>query len=580
MVPWSIIPRSNPAAEYPSDFDVISISSGMDVPLVIQSLKQHPNIKNVTPQRMLIRTLKYIKGENSTLGDSTSEHSTLGHSTLGHSTLGHSTLGHSTLEHSTLDDSVPEEEETYQEAEESDQDVRFLPRQSLFWSNAFSFGRWTSEARRKLLRAIPRPLTSLLHADILWNLGFSGSGIKVAVFDTGLSQRHPHFKKIKERTNWTNEKDKYDDGLGHGTFVAGVIASRKECTGFAPDSDLYIFRVFTNNQVSYTSWFLDAFNYAIRKKINVLNLSIGGPDFMDRPFVEKVWELTANNVVMISAIGNDGPLYGTLNNPADQMDVIGVGGINFDDQIAKFSSRGMTTWELPSGYGRVKPDIVTYGENVRGSAMKGGCKSLSGTSVASPVVAGAVALIMSGCLPSMGPGLVNPASVKQSLMASAIRLPNIPIFEQGSGKLDVVRAFRTLRSYQPQATLSPSYLDLTECPYFWPYCTQPLYHGAMPVIVNVTIINGMGVRGVIVPKPVWHPYIPENGTFLDVSISYSETLWPWSGWMAIHLSVSPEASDFEGTAEGHIGLIVESPGLTEGAPVQRSELKLPLKVKI
>ena len=43
------------------------------------------------------------------------------------------------------------------------------------------------------------------------------------------------------------------------------------------------------------------------------------------------------------------------------MDVIGVGGINFEDQIAKFSSRGMTTWELPSGYGRVKPDIVTYG---------------------------------------------------------------------------------------------------------------------------------------------------------------------------------------------------------------------------
>ena len=49
---------------------------------------------------------------------------------------------------------------------------------------------------------------------------------------------------------------------------------------------------------------------------------------------------------MISAIGNDGPLYGTLNNPADQMDVIGVGGINFDDQVAKFSSRGMSNFIL------------------------------------------------------------------------------------------------------------------------------------------------------------------------------------------------------------------------------------------
>lgn len=78
------------------------------------------------------------------------------------------------------------------------------------------------------------------------------------------------------------------------------------------------------------------------------------------------------------------------------MDVIGVGGINWENQIAKFSSRGMTTWELPGGYGRVKPDLVTYGSGVRGSALKSGCKTLSGTSVASPVVAGAVALLASG----------------------------------------------------------------------------------------------------------------------------------------------------------------------------------------
>lgn len=101
--------------------------------------------------------------------------------------------------------------------------------------------------------------------------------------------------------------------------------------------------------VSYTSWFLDAFNHALRAGIDVLNLSIGGPDFMDKPFVEKVWELSANGIIVVSAIGNDGPLYGTLNNPADQFDVIGVGGINFSEKIARFSSRGMTTWELPDG---------------------------------------------------------------------------------------------------------------------------------------------------------------------------------------------------------------------------------------
>ena len=60
---------------------------------------------------------------------------------------------------------------------------------------------------------------------------------------------------------------------------------------------------------------------------------------------------------MVSAIGNDGPLYGTLNNPADQSDVIGVGGIDYADKIASFSSRGMSTWELPRGYGRAKVRI-------------------------------------------------------------------------------------------------------------------------------------------------------------------------------------------------------------------------------
>lgn len=65
--------------------------------------------------------------------------------------------------------------------------------------------------------------------------------------------------------------------------------------------------------------------------------------------VIQVWELTANNIIMVSAIGNDGPLYGTLNNPADQSDVIGVGGIDYNDHIASFSSRGMSTWEIPHG---------------------------------------------------------------------------------------------------------------------------------------------------------------------------------------------------------------------------------------
>nr|XP_016940228.2 membrane-bound transcription factor site-1 protease isoform X2 [Drosophila suzukii] len=290
-----------------------------------------------------------------------------------------------------------------------------------------------------------RQVCSALHANVLWKLGITGKGVKVAIFDTGLTKNHPHFRNVKERTNWTNEKS-LDDKVSHGTFVAGVIASSRECLGFAPDADLYIFKVFTNSQVSYTSWFLDAFNYAIYRKINILNLSIGGPDFMDSPFVEKVLELSANNVIMISAAGNDGPLYGTLNNPGDQSDVIGVGGIQFDDKIAKFSSRGMTTWELPSGYGRLGLDIVTYGSQVEGSDVRKGCRRLSGTSVSSPVVAGVAALLISGAFKRID--LINPASLKQVLIEGAEKLPQYNMFEQGAGKLNLLK---TLNPYTMEA---------------------------------------------------------------------------------------------------------------------------------
>ncbi|MEQ2234487.1 hypothetical protein ILYODFUR_032228 [Ilyodon furcidens] len=75
-------------------------------------------------------------------------------------------------------------------------------------------GFWHATGRhssRRLLRAIPRHVAQILQADVLWQMGHTGSGVKVAVFDTGLSEKHPHFKNVKERTNWTNEKT-LDDG--------------------------------------------------------------------------------------------------------------------------------------------------------------------------------------------------------------------------------------------------------------------------------------------------------------------------------------------------------------------------------
>lgn len=160
----------------------------------------------------------------------------------------------------------------------------------------------------------------------LWKRGYTGQAVNMAVFDTGLLPDHKHFPNLVSRTDWTGENTTLDH-VGHGTFVAGIIAGRHpQRPGIAPGVRFHVFRVFTAAQVSYTSWFLDAFNYALHIGIDVLNLSIGGPDFADNPFKVKIDELAAHGVISVSAIGNDGTIWGSLSNPGDMMPVVGVGG--------------------------------------------------------------------------------------------------------------------------------------------------------------------------------------------------------------------------------------------------------------
>ncbi|WOL14169.1 subtilisin-like protease SBT6.1 [Canna indica] len=113
---------------------------------------------------------------------------------------------------------------------------------------AYSSVRNASISWRRKLMMQRSQVTSLFGADRLWTKGFTGRKVKMAIFDTGIRADHPHFRNIKERTNWTNE-DTLNDNLGHGTFVAGVIAGEDaECLGFAPDTEIYAFRVFTDAQ--------------------------------------------------------------------------------------------------------------------------------------------------------------------------------------------------------------------------------------------------------------------------------------------------------------------------------------------
>jgi membrane-bound transcription factor site-1 protease len=324
--------------------------------------------------------------------------------------------------------------------------------------------------------------------------------------------------------------------------------------------------------VSFTAWFLDAFNYAIHNKMDVLNLSIGGPDFMDRPFVEKVMEVVSSGIIMISAIGNDGPLWGTLNNPADMNSVIGVGGLgSIPDTLARFSSRGMTTWELPGGYGRVKPDVATFSTKLFGPDLHGKCMFQSGTSMASPVIAGVVSALISSVSDRR---VVNPGSIKQVLLESSIRLPKSSIFEQGSGRVNLNGAVALLQSYKPRVTAWPPYYDSVECPYFSPYCDQPMYHSSMPVIFNATIINGISVTGKFAAAPTFVPS-NEGGKLLNVAFDFPNYLWPWSGYLGMRITIAANGATFDGVAEGVVTAKIITP--QDKIP---AEVKIPIRLRV
>eukprot|EP01063_Lacrimia_lanifica_P032316 TRINITY_DN5509_c0_g1_i1.p1 TRINITY_DN5509_c0_g1~~TRINITY_DN5509_c0_g1_i1.p1 ORF type:complete len:1061 (+),score=378.03 TRINITY_DN5509_c0_g1_i1:75-3257(+) len=383
-----------------------------------------------------------------------------------------------------------------------------------------------------------------------WGRGIRGEGVKVAIFDTGIAQDHPAFARnaqIKMCVDYTGAPS-CEDGLGHGSFVAGLIASQDEaCVGMAGGADVYVFKVFTDKQVSYTSWFLEAFNHAIDLGVDVLNLSVGGPDYMDTPFMEKVTEAAANGITIVSAIGNSGPLFGTLNNPADMLSVIGVGAAKQDKRVASFSSRGMTTWELPEGYGRVKPDVLTYGDGLWSTAHTGGCKALSGTSVAAPVVAGVCTDLTSLARKHGKP--TNPAFLKQALLASARPLRDASVYEQGAGLVSAVKAAEFVASAAPPSpSIFPSDLALHDCARWWPHCKHPLFPTSMPVTVNLTVLNPVSLRGHITHTEfkVTAPDLPGIERVLDVGVEYSDVLWPWVGWLAVTLSAREGAEGVHG----------------------------------
>lgn len=352
---------------------------------------------------------------------------------------------------------------------------------------SFSESEDTSKAHKREL-FLKGDYSNLYDELELWKYhdqGKNGKGIKIAIFDSGISKDAESQLNIAAKVDFTGDVDQ-KDASSHGTFIASVIGSKNShCPGIAPEAELYIFKVFDRNHDSYTEWFLNAFNYAIEKGIDIINLSNGSSDFQDNPFIDKINEIIKRGITVVSSIGNDGPEQGTLNNPADMTNVIGVGSLNqAKNNLAHFSSRGITTWNLLKEVGIIKPDIITLGEKIGGLDIDGACTVSSGTSVSSGVISGSLAVILSKLNTKPSPALI-----KRTLLTTSNKLFNIPISDQGNGVFDIDNTLNALSQENTIAAyVHPERMDLTSED-FTPFSDISFYSTMMPISFNFTVIH-------------------------------------------------------------------------------------------
>lgn len=214
-----------------------------------------------------------------------------------------------------------------------------------------------------------------------WDLRTSNSSVKVAVIDSGIMPGHADLQFYEPRWDYVDSDPTPWDGDGHGTHVAGIIAATVSngigVSGVGRGCRPYIYRVLNNSGTASYSDVAAAIVQASNDDCQVINLSLGGtsPD----PALESACNLASSNgSVICAAAGNDNtflPLY-----PAYYSACIAVGSIDSNGQRSGFSNYG--SWV----------DVAAPGGNVLSTTMNGGYGYLSGTSMASPHVAGLAAI--------------------------------------------------------------------------------------------------------------------------------------------------------------------------------------------
>lgn len=309
--------------------------------------------------------------------------------------------------------------------------------------------------------------------------GYQGAGIGVAVIDSGISAHSAIGSRVVARVNLvSSEPGASGDPFGHGTHVAGMIggagsAAARVTTaysgGSAPAVRLIDVRVLGRTGMGYTSDVLAGIEWAIANRtkygIRIINLSLGHPvaePAATDPLCVAVERAVKSGIVVVASAGNYGltssgaPILGGITSPGNSPAALTVGAVDTngtadrsDDKVAPYSSRGPTRFDFA-----VKPDVVAPGTRIVSLEANGSYIAttypqyhvagtgnnaylrLSGTSMATGVVSGGVALLLNA-EPSL-----SPAQVKVALQTGARFLPSAGLIAGGTGSVDFAQTLK------------------------------------------------------------------------------------------------------------------------------------------
>ncbi|MEV6286881.1 S8 family serine peptidase [Kribbella sp. NPDC051770] len=280
----------------------------------------------------------------------------------------------------------------------------------------------------------------------VWRGGNTGEGVDVAVLDTGVDLQHPDLDdRVVDSTSFVPELD-VTDRHGHGTHVASTIAGTGEASGgtergVAPGARLHIGKVLDNEGSGQESWIIAGMEWAARDQhAKVVSMSLGGgPTDGSDPISQSLNELSAETGALFTvAAGNAGPGYYTASAPGIADAALTVGAVDGTDKLAEFSS-----WGPRVGDGGLKPDITAPGVDILAARSQyaaegtGYYQLMSGTSMATPHVAGAVALLAAQHPDWTGQQL------KDAIVSTAKPTPDYIPYQGGNGRLDVAAASKS-----------------------------------------------------------------------------------------------------------------------------------------